>query len=139
MLASSATSSLTMWSVPGDEASAARTVAVDGKRQVAKTVLVGFWRSWRVISRPIRSAFQVSVSTEWSRDHGKKSLPSDEPCCVCHIERNVVSRLGRGNNGRSPWTMVKIYLLGSARNNSVKKLIRGRVIQNPQRPRPNKI
>ena len=39
--------------MPGDEARAARSVAVDGERQVAKTVLVGVWRSWRVISRPI--------------------------------------------------------------------------------------
>ena len=53
MLASSETSSLTMCSVPGDEASVARSVAVDGERQVAKTILVDVWRSWRVISRPI--------------------------------------------------------------------------------------
>ena len=42
-----------MWSVPGDEARAARSVAVDGERQVAKTMFVGVWRSWRVVSKPI--------------------------------------------------------------------------------------
>ena len=48
-----ATSSSTMWSVPGEEASAARSVAVDGERQVAKTVFVGVWRSWRAVSKPM--------------------------------------------------------------------------------------